>query len=202
MTLGRRSVGILVLSALLPVSACVGTGGSGADEAPAVAERFEPLRYDYLTPIGLNVGAVTVERRRAPASTPPAEASEPTTLDAAIRAMAEDRLRAVGTTGRAVLAIDDASISRVGDGYQGAAAVELDIYTPADERVAFVEARVTAHRSNVGGDRRARYELTKQLMDQLNVELEYQMRHHLGDWIVNPTTGPPAPVEQQALPAP
>jgi len=191
----RRGLWALLLAGA--VAAC-----GGRRQEPATSESFEPLSYDYLTPLRLNVASVDVEERFVPGGGDMA-AADPVRPADAIRRMARDRLHALGTSGRAVLLINDASILRRGDAYQGSLAIELDIYTSANTRAAFAEARVSATRPITGGEstRRTLYELTKQLMDALNVELEYQVRRSLRDWLVE---GPaaPAPVEQQALPPP
>jgi hypothetical protein len=191
----RRGLGALLLAAT--VTAC-----GGRREAPATAETFEPLHYDYLTPLRLNVASVEIEQRFVPGGGD-AAALDPVSPADAIRQMAQDRLQALGTSGRAVLAINDASIIRRGGVYQGSLAIELDIYTSANTRAAFAEARVSATRPVTSGEstRRTLYELTKQLMDALNVELEYQVRRSLRDWLVEAPAAP-APVEQQTLPPP
>ena len=49
----------------------------------------------------------------------------------------------------------------------------------------------------------ALYDMTRAMMDDMNVELEFQIRRSLRDWLQDPTAAPPpAPVEQQELPAP
>jgi hypothetical protein len=193
---GRRQAGGLLLA--LGLAAC----GGGRQEPQAGPESFAPLRYDYLTPLRLNVASIDVEERFVPGGGDMA-ASDPVRPADAIRQMAHDRLQALGTSGRAVLLINDASILRRGDGYQGSLAIELDIYTSANTRAAFAEARVSASRPITGGEstRRTLYELTKQLMDALNVELEYQVRRSMRDWLVEEPAAP-APVQQQTLPPP
>jgi hypothetical protein len=193
---GRRQAGGLLLA--LGLAAC----GGGRQEPQAGPESFAPLRYDYLPPLGLNVASVVVELLFVPGGGDLA-ASDPVRPADAIRQMAHDRLQALGTSGRAVLLINDASILRLGDGYQGSLAIELDIYTSANTRAAFAEARVSASRPITGGEstRRTLYELTKQLMDALNVELEYQVRRSMRDWLVEEPAAP-APVQQQTLPPP
>ena len=42
------------------------------------------------------------------------------------------------------------------------------------------------------------YDMTKSLMDRMNVEFEYQVRRSLGGWLL-PGGAPPAPVQQQPL---
>ncbi len=206
MIVGRRRALLLSAALLLPtalfLTACAGGGGR---PEPVVARSFAPLRYDYLTPIGLRVGSIEVLQRFVPAEgTQELTARDPVPPAEAVRQMALDRLHALGTAGRAVLSIDDATLARTSAGYEGSIAVELDIYTSNDERAAFAEARVAARRSGdtEADERQALYELTKQLMDQLNVELEYQIRRNLADWIVMAPSETQAPVEQQPLPPP
>jgi hypothetical protein len=191
----RRSA----LVGILALAACSGGGPSGPPPT------FEPLAYDYLNPIRLNVASIGVE----PRVPPPGAGQDVTALDpappvAAITRMAQDRLRALGPSGRAVLVISDASIVRRGDAYEGSFAVELDVYTSANVKAAFAEARVSGRRSVTSGEstQSALYALTKTLMDQLNIELEYQVRRGMRDWLVAAPTSETPPVDQQALPPP
>ena len=46
------------------------------------------------------------------------------------------------------------------------------------------------------------YQITKTLMDTMNVEFEYQVRRSLRDWLIAAPAPAPAPVEQQPLPSP
>jgi hypothetical protein len=51
--------------------------------------------------------------------------------------------------------------------------------------------------------RSALYDMTKQMLDDMNVELEFQIRRSLRDNLQSTTTAPaPPPVEQQDLSAP
>ncbi len=170
-----------------------------------MSEQFEPLTYDYLTPIRLNVATVEV----APQPVPSAIGDDVTTIDPvrpadAMAQMAHDRLQALGTSGRAVLTIEDATIVRRRDAYEGSFAIELDIYTSANARVAFAEARVSGRRGIEDGEstRHALYALTKELMSQLNVEFEFQVRRSLRDWLVEAPVAVQAPVQEQPLPPP
>ena len=192
----RRSALLLVFA----FAACRG----GPDDREST-ESFEPLTYDYLTPIRLNVATVDV----APPPAPSGAGDDMTVLDPvrpadAMVQMAHDRLQALGTSGRAVLTIEDATISRTDDVLDGSFAVELDIYTSTDARAAFAEARVSGRRPVGDGEsaRQALYSLTKELMAQLNVELEFQVRRSLRDWLVQPSAPEPTAVQQQPLPPP
>ncbi len=53
-----------------------------------------------------------------------------------------------------------------------------------------------------GDERGTLYDLEKQLLDALNVELEYQVRRNLKDWLVAAPSAVPAPVNAQPLPPP
>jgi hypothetical protein len=187
------------LALLLPLAAA----SCASRLASEPAEQFPPVSYDYLTPIRLNVASVAVDQRFVP-GTADLGTLAPSPPSAAIRQMVQDRIQALGTVGSAVVAINDASIVRRAGGYEGSLAIELDIYTSANTRTAFAEARVSARRGESDGEsqRRSLYELTKTLMDTLNVEFEYQVRRSLREWLVAPASGAPAPVEQQSLPPP
>lgn len=195
--LARRAV--LTLPPWLVLASC-----SGGSEAPLTSPgvSFAPLVYDYLTPIRLNVATIDIEQRFAPqggdlgrfSPAPPAEV---------LAQMAQTRLGAFGASGRAVFVILNASLTRADNSYLGDFAVELDLYM-AGARVGFAEARVTRSRTidpNTPRDA-ALYALTKDLMDQMNVEFEYQVRRSLRDWIIAIPEVPPPPVQEQELAPP
>jgi hypothetical protein len=92
---------------------------------------YAPLRYDYLTPLRLNVASVSVETRFIPAGSADLNAQNPAPLIPTLTQMAQDRLQAVGSSGRAVFVIKDASLVRFGDGINGSLDVELDVYAAA-----------------------------------------------------------------------
>ena len=177
---------------------------SACTEAPP-PKSYPPLRYDYLTPIRLNVASIDIDQRFVPGGGPSDVSSiDPDPPVNALRQMALDRLQAYGTSGRAVFVITDASMLRLEDGYQGNFAVQLDIYAADNTRAGFAEARASAHRGYTEGEDQldALYQLTKQLMDTMNVEFEYQVRRSLKDWLAPPPTSNPAPIQQQQLQPP
>jgi hypothetical protein len=173
--------------------------GCGDDE-PKI---FPPLRFKYLQPIRLNVADIVVEQRFVPAGVPP----DVSTLDPvrpidALKAMADDRLQAFGAAGRAVFIIQDASLTRSGDVISGSMAVLLDVYTSDNVRAGFAEARVALrHTGKVDDLRTTLYDMTKAMMDDMNVEFEYQVRRNLKDWLTTPTAVS-APVDQAPLDEP
>ena len=110
---------------------------------------FPPLRYNYLPPIRLNVGSFSVEQRFYPSGMPPdVTALDPVHPVEAVRAMAEDRLQAVGTTGQAVFAITNASLTKRGDVITCALAAVLEIYPTPGIRSGFAQAVVS--RQHIG----------------------------------------------------
>ena len=162
---------------------------------------FPPLRYSYLPPIRLNVAKIEIEQHFIPSSMPPDVTQfDPATPSDALRAMAQDRLQAFGSTGRAVFSIQDASLVRQGDTINGSMDVMLDVYPAATgPRAGFAEARVTRqHTGHIDDLRAMLYDMTKAMMDAMNVEFEYQIRNRLHDWLVSGTAVVP-PVRQQSL---
>ena len=170
---------------------------------PPLRQDFPPLRYDYLTKLGLNVASVEISPPPPPG---PLDALDPVPPAQALVQMAQDRLAAGGSLGRAVFAVDQASIVRIPDGLEGTLAVHLDVLTSEGTRAGFAEARVSRRAVGIGRDLPgALYDITRQMMDDMNVEFEFQVRRSLRDWLQEATTAPPPPpVQQQDLgpPAP
>jgi hypothetical protein len=186
--LSRRS------SLLLPL-ALAACGGAPPD--------YPPLRYNYLPPIRLNVASISVRQDYVPSGVAPdLSPLDPVQPVDALRQMAQDRLKPFGAAGQAVFVIQNASVLRDGDTITGTFAVRLDIYTSANTRVGYAEARVAhSHSGHVDDIHQVLYDMTKQLMDEMNVQFEYQVVHSLRDWVA-PVGGGPAPVQQQPLGAP
>jgi hypothetical protein len=180
-------------SLLLPwlLAAC---GGGDSDRL------FPPLHYSYLTPLRLNVAAVRIEQRFVPSGVEPDVSQlDPMPPVDALHNMAADRIQALGSSGQAAFIIQDASLVRQKDTIVGNMAVELDIYTSANTRAGFAEARVSrTHTGDVDDLRATLYDMTKDMMDTMNVEFEFQLRRSLRDWLL-PDSAVPIPVQQQPL---
>ncbi|MBV9655992.1 MAG: hypothetical protein JOZ42_15670 [Acetobacteraceae bacterium] len=190
---------LLAMPPLLGVAAC--TGGR---EPPLTSPgtNFPALSYEYLTPIRLKVATVDVENQFVPSPGDLGRFS-PAPPDAVLAQMGRTRLGAFGAEGRAAFVILDASLTRAGDSYFGNFAVELDVYTGAD-RAGFAQARVTRSRTIDPTTPRdaALYALTRDLMDGMNVEFEYQVRQSLRDWIATVPDATAPQIEQQELAPP
>ena len=164
---------------------------------------FPPLRYDHLLPLQLNVAAIAIEQRFAPSNaSPDVSQYAPVSPLRALRTMAEDRLQALGSGGQATFIIQDASLTRRRDTLSGSFAVQLDVRgapgalgAPTGYARAQVSGSYTGDLGDLSGPL---YDLTKDLMDRMNVEFEYQVRRSLAAWLV-PAGANRAPVEQQPL---
>jgi hypothetical protein len=172
-------------------------------------QKFEPLRYDYLTKIKLNVARVDIDSSWAPrGSDHHVEFLAPTPPLDALRHMAEDRLVPGGTASRALFTVVEASIIRQGDTYRATLAVRLDILNEDGDKVSGIEARATGVHLVTGSStetvRSDLYDLTRKSMDDMNVEFEYQIRHSLQKELQNtsPSVPGPAPVDTEDLDAP
>ena len=184
---------------LLPLLAACASG----DEP-----RSYPLpSYSHLTPLRLNVASIEVDDRSAPVSGDQVAALSPLRPADALKQMAQDRLTVGGSGGRAVFVIDQADVRRGGAGLDGRMAVHLDIYAGGEQRVGFAEAQVVRRRvsTDMGEDPRAvLYDFVAQMMDDMNVEFEFQVRRSLKEYLQD-TAGAaplPPPVQAEDLAAP
>ena len=195
-----RRAALLALLLALPLAAC----GSW-ERADRPARTIEALRYDHLTKLRLNVAVVDVEDHFRPGGPGDISANAPTPPAQALRQMAQDRILAVGTTGRAVLVIKRAALVQSGKGLDGQMDVELALFGPDTIRAAYAEAQVYRRRGSASTTREALHDMTKEMMDVMNVELEFQARRNLREWIQpenapgNPADTIPAPVDQEDL---
>jgi hypothetical protein len=180
--------------------------GCGGTSVPA---SYDKLSWDYLPRIRLNVASVTIDDSWTPrAGTREVGFLAPTPPVDALRRMAEDRLVAGGNSGRANFVVEDASIVQTRDSYAGTFAVRLDVTTSDGARSGFAEARVSRTRAirdgSEAGTRAELYEMVNQMMTDMNVEFEYQIRRSLRDYLQ--ATAPEAPeagaVDTEQLSAP
>jgi hypothetical protein len=161
---------------------------------------FAPLRYQYLPPIRLNVASIDIQQRFYPSGIAPDITSrDPVHPVEALRAMAEDRLQALGSAGQAVFGITNATLTRQDDLITCALGVVLEIYPTPGIRSGFAQAIASRQHSGPVDDLRGTlYDITKAAMDAMNVEFEYQVRRNLAPWFLSSSAAPP-PVQQQPL---
>jgi hypothetical protein len=183
----------LALLAPFALAAC-----GGGDEPV-----FEPLRYNYLPPIQLNVAAIAIEQRFIPSGVAPdVTARDPVPPIEALKAMANDRLQAFGTSNKAIFAILDASLTRDNDLVLGSMAVALTILDDAGTQLGYAEARVQSrHTGRIRDLSAALYDMTKAMMADMNIEFEFQIRRNLRNLLTN-GAAPDTPVEQTPLDQP
>jgi hypothetical protein len=191
MILARRT---LLLALPLAASACA--SGPPAALPPLVTG------YRHLTPIRLNVAEVEV-LNPGPATT---RVDEPAPVQPAAEMvrMAEERLVATGTEGQARFVVQTAEFRREQLAGQGGIVGlfsgdpgerltvrlqgRLEILAADGRRAGFVEAEARRQRTLPDGTsdadrRRAAEEVVRQSMDELNVELEFQVRRNLREWL-------------------
>ncbi len=191
----RRSSLLLTFGTVLALAGC-------ADDAPPVVQSFPALHFEYLPKIRLNVGAIDVQDRSLPVGPQDIAAQSPAVPAQALQQMARDRLFAAGTAGTAVFTIDQASIVREpGGALDGHLAVHLDITNASGLRSGFAEAQIS--RQHVPGTNTEQasavlYDMTRHMMDDMNIELEYQAKRTLRPFLVAPGDAP-APVAAQDL---
>ena len=180
--------------------------GCGEDAPPA---SYPPPSYDYLTTLKLNVGRVEIDDSWAPrGAARRVEHLAPVTPREALRRMAEDRIVASGNTGRAVFVIEDASIIRGPRNYEASLAVRLDMADDAGNRLGQASARVVQVRPVRDDSQRAvrddLYAFVRELMNEMNVEFEYQMRRAMRDALQTTSISAPepGPVEAESLGGP
>ena len=162
----------------------------------SVEHNFPLPSYSYLTPINLNVASIEVDDRSPPPSEGSLVALDPVRPVDVLKQMADERLKANGSAGRAVFVIDQATLARGPSGLDGALSVHLDVFAGAGgERVGYAEARVVRRRTSTDRDEDLQavlYDFTLQMMNDMNVEFEYQVRRSLRDWVQ--TTAGTAPL--------
>ena len=191
MMLARRT---LLLALPLAAAACA----SGEPEA------LPPLvsGYRHLTPIRLNV--LDVEVMNPGPATIRVDDSAPFRPEREMVRMAEDRLEAAGAENRARFMVQTAEFRREALASQGGLVgmfagdpgerlttrlqARLEVTGSDGRRIGFIEAEVRRQRSLPDGAtaaerRRAAEEILRQAMDDLNVELEFQVRRNLRPWL-------------------
>jgi hypothetical protein len=183
----------------VPLAIAFGLAGCGSSPSPP-PQVFAPLNYSYLPPIVLNVSNVTVQNNYVPdANAATLLGEDPEAPANALTDMAQRRLVANGTPGNATFTVETASINQIGDNLIGLMTVRLDVISADGRNTGYTEASVSVTQTAPDPNdtqnpvQAALYGLTKQLMDQMNVQLQYQIQRNLASWIsYTPNAAAPA----------
>ncbi len=181
---------------------------AGCSAAPKPV--FERLSFDYLTKIKINVGTVDIDENWVPrGSLRQIGFLAPTRPVVALRTMAAERLVPGGTTGRALFVIDDASLVLTRGRYEASFAVHLDLRDDMDKTIATATAALRGSRKATDDtdEDAVRIDLdalVRKMMDDMNVEFEFQVRSALKAYLQNtsPDAPTPAAVDAQDLTTP
>lgn len=179
---------------------------------------FRPFAFDYLPKIRLNVATIDVQNAWQPAAVPNGthvEAMAPVQPIDSIQRMVQDRMLPVGTTGHAVLTVEDASLIQRAGQFEGSLKVRLDISATDGGPTSWAEASAYGTQTITGDSpavaRQLLYDLVKKLMKGdvtstaistgLNAELEKQVHKSLAAFVQGPAaaTAPAQPVQTQDL---
>lgn len=181
----KSSLKSLSFAALL-ASLLTACGGS----PPPPPQVFAPLTYNYLPPIVLTVANITYQNNYVPdAAAATLIGQDPAPVADTVMAMAQHRLVANGTPGTATFNLDTASIEPIGDNYVGNISVRLNVVSADGRKTGYTEAAVSVTQSAPDSDadpnqvQAVLYSITKQLMDRLNVQLQYQIQTNMGSWV-------------------
>jgi hypothetical protein len=158
---------------------------------------FPPLTYSYLPPLVLKVASLSVVDDYVPSpDTVALLAQDPAPPAETLLAMLRHRVVASGAPGTGTVTIQNASVHQVDSTLTGAMTVDVSVESPDGRSTGYAEATVSASRTAPDGDegpdalQAALYDLTKQLMEDMNVQLQYQMQHNLSGWLSwSPTPG-------------
>lgn len=161
------------------------------------APTFTPLNYSYLPPILLKVSQINVTNSYVPTpSQVQTAALDPVSPADTLLAMLKQRLQPAGQPGTGTVTVQTAYIDQVNGMLVGQMTVDLNLASANGLSTGFTEASVsateTAPDSNAPSDMQvALYDLTKRLMTQMNVQLQYQIQKNMPNWISWTNTGTP-----------
>lgn len=200
----------LLIGGLPPLLALGATGCAMEDEAGPAIAFGPPPSYAHLTPLRLNVASIEIG---PPPNGPAGQVMGPAPVipAEAMATMARDRLVAAGSGGAGRFTILEAVLVRSplpggvfapgGERLICSLRCRLDLVASEDGRTGFVEAQARRVLTAPGQTNPARRSaaadrVVRSAMDVMNVELEYQIRRNLRDWLLvslPPGVAPPPP---------
>lgn len=152
-------------------------------------QTFTPLNYSYLPPILLKVSQINLTNSYVPTpSQVQTAAQDPAPPADTLLAMLRQRLQPAGQPGTGTVTVQTAYVDDVNGTLVGQMTVDINLASADGLSTGFTEASVsateTAPDSNDPSDMQAAlYGLTKRLMTQMNVQLQYQIQKNMPNWI-------------------
>jgi hypothetical protein len=193
----RRLALCATLAAPLALAAC------DSDVQP---RSFARPDFTYLTKLHLNVAAIVIDPNDPRPHDDDLATFAPYRPADVLRAMARDRLVADGSSGQAIFRVEEASIVPQDDKLLGTMDVQLEVATSDGSKTGYAEARVSRtiddDDSGPNAQRVVLDRLINQMMTDMNVEFEYQLRKSLHDYMQVGNNPPPvmtAPVQTETL---
>lgn len=153
------------------------------------APSFRPLDYSYLPPILLKVSQVNVVNAYTPTpSQAQTAAMDPAPPADTLIAMLKQRLQPAGQPGTATVTVQNVYVDDVNGTLTGAMTVDLNLASANGHSTGFTEASVSASQTapdsgHADDMRAALYGLTKRLMTQMNVQLQYEIQKNMPNWV-------------------
>jgi hypothetical protein len=170
--------------ALLPalaLASCASTAPTGT---------FAPLDYSYLTPVTFKVANLNVVNNYIPS---PAEtqlnANNPAPPGPTLLAMLNHRLQPSGAPGTGTVTVQSASINEANGMLNGQLTVDINLISADGHSTGAAEASVSASETEPDADaspdqmQASLYQMTKDLMTAMNVQLPYQIMHSIPSWV-------------------
>ena len=165
--------------------------GIAGCSSPPPPQSFPPLNYSYLPPIVLKVATVNVVDQYVPdPNAAQLIGEDPAPPPTVLQTELSRRLVGGGAPGTATATIEAASIDAAGGNLVGAMTVRIDVASADGLHTGFTEATVSHTETAPDSDasqndmQAALYGMTKQLMDAMNVQLQYQIQHDLAEWVI------------------
>ncbi len=185
----KNRLALISIISVLALAAC---------SSPPPPQNFAPLDYSYLRPFTFKVANISVVNNYVPG---PDEAqlnsNNPAPPAPALLAMLNHRMQPSGQPGNGTVTVQTASITEGGGNLNGQMTVDINLTSADGRSTGFAEASVTASAPAPDGDNNspdmqaALYQMTKKLMDAINVQLPYQITHNIPSWVdwTNPQGG-------------
>jgi hypothetical protein len=168
----------VALTAVLALAACA---------SPPPPQVFAPLDYSYLRPITFKVANLSVVNNYVPSADETQLIVEnPAPPAATLLAMLNQRMQPDGQPGTATITVQAAGITELGGNLNGQMTVDINLASADGRSTGFASASVSASETEPDAQADlpgALYQMTKQLMDRINVQLPYQIAHNIPSWV-------------------